>query len=72
MSDLNNQNPQPSQIQPNIQYRTYDAVKITDYDETYYIVLYVWQKSEGRIKKVLASHFALFRSSFYLEKCIRR
>ena len=41
MSDLNNQNPQPSQIQPNIQYRTYDAVKITDYDETYYIVLYV-------------------------------
>ena len=27
MSDLNNQNPQPSQIQPNIQYRTYDAVK---------------------------------------------
>ena len=41
MSDLNNQNPQTSQIQPNIQYRTYDAVKITDYDETYYIVLYV-------------------------------
>ena len=44
MSDLNNQNPQnpqTSQIQPNIQYRTYDAVKITDYDETYYTVLYV-------------------------------
>ena len=47
MSDLNNQNPQNPQIpqipqiRPNVQYRTYDAVKITDYDKTYYTVLYV-------------------------------